>query len=83
MSALLCRCAANTAHAAQVQRLQQALAQSKSETQEYMSKLHKSEKRLVGVDLAQERRRFAEAFVDFGNKAEYVQFLERELEQAK
>lgn len=80
MSALLCRCASNTAHAAQVQRLQRALAQSKSETQVYMSQLHKLEKQHARVS---ERWKCMAAFVDFGNKAAYIQFLEQELERAK
>lgn len=83
MSALLCRCASNTAHAAQVNRLERALAQSKSEMQTCLSKLHRLEKHKVEINSTQERSKGMAAFVDFGNKTEYIQFLEQELERAK
>ena len=80
MSALLCQYGATSADAAHTQRLQRALDQCKSENQTLLSKLHRLEKQQTEAATAQQRR---SAFVDYGNKAEYVQFLEQELERAK
>ena len=48
MSALLCQYSSTSADASHAQRLQQALEQSKSETQTLLSKLHKLERQQVG-----------------------------------
>jgi DNA repair exonuclease SbcCD ATPase subunit len=83
MSALLCQYGATSADAAHTQRLQRALDQYKSENQTLLSKLHRLEKQQAEATTAQQQRKYASAFVDFGNKAEYIQFLEQELEQVK
>ena len=83
MSALLCQYGATSADAAHTQRLQRALDQCKSENQTLLSKLHRLEKQQAEAATAQQQRKCASAFVDFGNKAEYIQFLEQELEQVK
>ena len=48
MSALLCQYSSTSADASHAQRLQQALEQSKSETQTLLNKLHKLERQQVG-----------------------------------
>ena len=83
MSALLCQYGATSADAAHTQRLQRALAQCKSENQSLLSKIHRLEKQQAEGGGAQQHRKCVSAFVDFGNKTEYIQFLEQELEQVK
>ena len=83
MSALLCQYGATSADAAHTQRLQRALAQYKSENQTLLSKVHRLERQQAEAANAQQQRKCMSAFVDFGNKAEYIQFLEQELEQVK
>ena len=83
MSALLCQYGATSADAAHTQRLTRALAQCKSENQALLAKLHRLEKQQAESDSAQQQMKCVSAFVDFGNKTEYIQFLEQELEQVK
>ena len=83
MSTVLCQYSATTADAAQVQRLQRALSQSKSEIRELSAKLHRVEQRQAEGEALQGVKQYVSAFVDLGDKAEYVRFLEGELEQAK
>lgn len=80
MSALLCQYTATTADADQVQRLQRALSQSKSEIQVLTGKLHRLEQQQAEGVAVQD---VMSAFVDFGDKAEYIHFLEQELKQEK
>ena len=83
MSALLCQYSAANADAAQVQRLQRALSQSKSEIQTLAVKLHRMERQQAEAVAVQDIKKYMSAFVDFGDKAEYIHFLEQELEQGK
>lgn len=83
MSALLCQYSASTADAAQVQRLHRALSQSKSEIQMLAAKLHRMEQHQAEGVVLQDVKQYMSAFVDLGDKAEYVHFLEEELEQVK
>ncbi len=83
MSALLCQYSATTADAAQVQRLQRALSQSKSEIHVLAAKLHRMEQQQAEGVAVQDVKKYVSAFVDLGDKAEYVHFLEQELEQEK
>lgn len=83
MSALLCQCSAATADAAQVQRLERALSQSKSEVKELTIKLHRLEQQQVEGGALQDVQKYMSAFVDYGDKAEYIRFLELELEEQK
>lgn len=83
MSTLLCQYSTSTADAAQVQRLQRALSQSKSEIQVLTVKLHRMEQQKAEGVALQEVKQYMSAFVDLGDKAEYVHFLEEELEQEK
>lgn len=83
MSALLCQYSATSADAAQVQRLQRALSQSKSEIQVLTAKLHHVEQQVAEGVALQDAKKYMSAFVDYGDKAEYIHFLEQELEQEK
>ncbi len=83
MSALLCQYSATAADASQVQRLQRALSQSKSELQVVTAKLHRMEQQHAEGVAVQDVKKYMSAFVDFGEKYEYIKFLEQELEQEK
>ena len=83
MSALLCQYSATSADAAHTQRLQRALDQCKSENQILLSKVHRLERQQAEATAALQQRKCVSAFVDFGNKTGYIQFLEQELEQVK
>lgn len=83
MSALLCQYSASAADAAQVQRLQRALSQSKSEIQVLAAKLHRMEQHQAEGVMLQDVKQYMSAFVDLGDKVEYVHFLEEEMEQEK
>lgn len=83
MSALLCQCSAATADAAQVQRLQRALGQSRSEVQVLSGKLHRLEQQQAEGVALQDMKKYMSAFVDYGDKAEYIHFLEQELEEQR
>ena len=63
-------------------RLQQALSQSKSEVQAMAAKLHRLEI-LQGWGAAAQVKDYMAAFVDLGDKAEYIHFLEQELDQER
>lgn len=47
------------------------------------AKLHRMEQQQAEGVAVQDVKKYMSAFVDFGGKAEYIQFLERELEQEK
>lgn len=83
MSALLCRYNATTADSDHVQRLKRALSQSQNENEGLRNKIHKLETQLADSTSVQDRRKLMSAFVDFGDKAEYIQLLEQEIDQAK
>lgn len=83
MSSLLCQSSATTADLAQVQRLERALRQSKSEIQMLSAKLHRMEQQQAEGVVLQDVKKYMSAFMDFGDKAEYIHFLEQELEQEK
>ena len=83
MSALLCQYSSTAADAAQVQRLQRALSQSKSELQTLTAKLHRLERLQAQPGAVQDMKNYMSAFVDLGDKTEYIHFLEQELEQEK
>lgn len=83
MSALLCQYSATTADTAHVQRLQRSLSQSKSEVQVMVAKVHRMEQQQADGVALQDVKKYMSAFVDLGGKAEYIHFLEQELEQQK
>ncbi len=83
MSALFCRYSASSADSNHLQRLQRALSQSQSENEGLRNKIHKLETQLSDSTAVQDRRKLVSAFVDFGDKAQYIQFLEQEIDQAK
>lgn len=81
MSSLLCHYSSTTADVAQVERLQRALSQSKSEMQTMAAKLHRVERQQGRAMAVQEAKDYVTAFVNLGDKAEYIHLLEQELEQ--
>ena len=83
MSGLLCRYSATTADSNHLQRLRRALSQSNSENEILRGKLNKLERQLADSVSFQDKRNLMSAFVDFGDKAEYIQFLEQEIDQGK
>lgn len=83
MSSLLCHHDSTTADLGQMQRLQRALSQSNSELQTMSAKLHRVERQQGGGVALQEVKDYMTAFVDVGDKEEFVRFLEQELEQEK
>ena len=83
MSALFCRYSATTADSEHVQRLERALSQSNSENEGLRNKVYKLERQLADRVALQDNRKMMSAFVDFGDKAGYIQFLEQEIDQAK
>ncbi len=85
MSALFCRYSSTSADSNHLQRLQRALSQSQSENEGLRNKIHKVETQLADSTSTslQDQRKLVSAFVDFGDKAEYIQFLEHEIDLAK
>ncbi|XP_064399645.1 protein Spindly-like [Halichondria panicea] len=83
MSALFCRYSSTSADSNHLQRLQRALSQSQSENEGLRNKMRKLETQLSDSTSLQDQRKLVSAFVDFGDKAEYIQFLEHEIDQAK
>ena len=80
MSSLLCHHNSTTADLGQMQRLQRALSQSNSELQTMSAKLHRME---CQQDRGVAVQEVMTAFVDFGDKAEFIRFLQQELEEEK
>ena len=83
MSSLLCQYSATTADVDHVKRLQRALTQSKSELQSMAAKLHRLERQQAKGVAVQDIKDYMTAFVDLGDKAEYIHLLEHELEQER
>lgn len=83
MSTLLCQCSATAADSAQVQRLERALRQSKGEIQVLSAKLHHMELQQAEGVAIQDAKKYMSAFVELGDKAEYIHFLEQELDRER
>ena len=83
MSSLLCQYSATSADVDHIQRLQRALNQSKSEIQTMAAKLHRLEMQQAKGVAVQDAKDYMTAFVDLGDKAEYIHLLEHELEQER
>lgn len=83
MSALFCRYSATTAVTHHVQRLERALSQANSENESLSSKVYQLERQLANRVEVQDNRKMMSAFVDFGDKVGYIQFLEQEIDRTK
>ncbi len=83
MSSLLCQYSATSADVDNVQRLNRALNQSKSELQSMAAKLHRLERQQAEGVALQSRKNYMSAFGDLGDRAEYIHLLEHEMEQER
>lgn len=79
MSALLCRHGTVSADAAHVQRLQRTLRQRESDLHSMTDKINKLEKQRGVVINSENTSQFADAFLKFGDKKEYIHYLEQQL----
>ncbi|XP_031549338.1 protein Spindly-like isoform X2 [Actinia tenebrosa] len=73
----------NTADVSQLQRLQKALDRKEGEVKILNIKLNSLEKKQAENSLSGRLKEFHDAFSDFGDKKDYVNFLELQLEDTK
>ncbi|KAM7435421.1 Protein Spindly [Porites harrisoni] len=71
------------ADASQIQRLTQALVQKEGEVKILNAKISSLEKQMAGSSMSDRLMEFHDAFSEFGDKKDYVNFLQLQLEDSK